>query len=313
MYYLAILFPRLLEGKALPFTRDQVMMWMIVINEFFLGVDHFLAHMISGGIWRQELYPIIAGPVTGVFLVIAILMERKNKIASSVTATIPLFLTILMGLYGWFLHISRTFIEGAPSGEKVTIDTLVWAVPIIAPLTASFIGVLGISAVWQEEPADSGLLVLSGRTRLQLPFSKTRAYFFLVALGILACLISSVLDHARTHFENPWLWFPYVGGLFAVMAAVLLGVINNPSKGDLTIYAIAMFILIIIGLIGSILHIHSVLSGSGGHIVPERFINGAPILAPALFADMGMLGLVALLDPMERDDREPLLKFIFRR
>ncbi|MCX6645420.1 MAG: hypothetical protein NTY09_03550, partial [bacterium] len=259
MYYLAILFPKLLGDRPLPFTRDQVMMWMIVINEFFLGVDHFLAHMISGNIWNQELYPIIAGPVTGVFLIIAILMERKSRLASSIIATIPLLATILMGLYGEYLHINRTFIEGAPMGQKVTIDTLVWAVPIIAPLTASFIGVLGISAAWQEEPADSGLLVLNGRTRLQLPFSKTRAYFFLVALGILACLISSVLDHARTHFVNPWLWFPYVGGLFSVMAAVLLGVINNPSKGDLTIYAFAMFILILIGLVGTILHIHSVL------------------------------------------------------
>ena len=42
--------------------------------------------------------------------------------------------------------------------------------------------------------------------RLQLPYSKTRGYFFLVSLGMLATLISSVLDHAHTNFSNPWLW-----------------------------------------------------------------------------------------------------------
>ena len=34
-------------------------------------------------------------------------------------------------------------------------------------------------------------------------------------------------------------------------------------------------------------------------IVGERFIRGAPILAPLLFADIASLGIVALLDPDE--------------
>jgi hypothetical protein len=299
MYYLAILFPNLLKDRRLPFTRDQVMLLVVAINEFFLGVDHYLAHMISGTIRMEELSPIILGPVVGIFLIIAIVIAKKNRLLASIIATIPLLVSIAMGIYGWYLHIDRTVIFGAPAGQQITIHTLVWAVPIIAPLTASFIGCLGISAAWREEPADSGRLVLAGKTRLQLPFSKTRAYFFLIALGTLACLISSVLDHARTNFVNPWLWFPYVAGLFSVMCCILLGVINRPSRGDLVVYTTGMFILILIGLAGTILHVESVLGASGGHWVIERFIRGAPFLAPALFADMGMLGLIALLDPTE--------------
>jgi hypothetical protein len=34
-------------------------------------------------------------------------------------------------------------------------------------------------------------------------------------------------------------------------------------------------------------------------IVGERFIRGAPILAPLLFADIASLGIVVLLDPDE--------------
>jgi len=34
-------------------------------------------------------------------------------------------------------------------------------------------------------------------------------------------------------------------------------------------------------------------------IVFERFIRGAPFLAPMLFSDMGALGLVILLEPKE--------------
>jgi hypothetical protein len=33
--------------------------------------------------------------------------------------------------------------------------------------------------------------------------------------------------------------------------------------------------------------------------VPERFLRGAPIMAPMLFANMGLIGLIVLLDPLE--------------
>ena len=41
----------------------------------------------------------------------------------------------------------------------------------------------GISAAWIEAPSDSGSLVLFGSRRLYLPYSKTRAYFFMVSMG----------------------------------------------------------------------------------------------------------------------------------
>jgi hypothetical protein len=33
--------------------------------------------------------------------------------------------------------------------------------------------------------------------------------------------------------------------------------------------------------------------------VQERFVRGAPFLAPMLYANMGAIGLLALLDPQE--------------
>lgn len=57
--------------------------------------------------------------------------------------------------------------------------------------------------------------------------------------------------------------------------------------------------LIGFGAIGAVLHISTNLIAEGT-IVGERFIRGAPFLAPLLFANMGMLGLIVLLDPAER-------------
>jgi hypothetical protein len=60
-----------------------------------------------------------------------------------------------------------------------------------------------------------------------------------------------------------------------------------------------MVLLIAVGVVGSVLHINDNLTSRGVFVV-ERFIRGAPFLAPLLFSNMGTLGLIALLDPVER-------------
>jgi hypothetical protein len=54
--------------------------------------------------------------------------------------------------------------------------------------------------------------------------------------------------------------------------------------------------LILVGLVGLGLHIEQDLTGQGTLLI-ERAINGAPLMAPLLFANMGALGLIVLLDP----------------
>ena len=57
-------------------------------------------------------------------------------------------------------------------------------------------------------------------------------------------------------------------------------------------------VVIVVGLIGLLLHIGQNLT-SEGLVIQERFIRGAPFLAPTLFANMGLLGLLVLLNPVE--------------
>lgn len=298
MGYLAILFPRL-KKLEIPLSRDQLMLLMAAINELFLGLDIFLAHSISGTITTREWIPIIFGPVAGVFLLLAGALALRRRQLATWLATIVFLSSILVGLIGAYFHFVRAILPTGPAGARISIDLLVWAPPILGPLTFSLVGVLGISAAWLEEEPDSGVLVLSQKLRLRLPYSKTQAYCFWVSLGILATLISSVLDHARTPFENPWLWLPTTVGVFGAVVAMFLGTLTKPTRKDLTIYTLGMVALIIVGIVGLLLHIVEDLT-TGGIIVPERFLRGAPFLAPMLFADMGTLGLIVLLDPRER-------------
>src|SRR5512145_1527665 len=174
MYHLATVVPAVRRFR-IPLTRDQLMLLMAATNEIFLGIDIYLAHSISGTIVPNEWIPIIFGPVAGVLLLMAGLLAIRQRPLATVLATIVFFASIAVGLLGAYFHIVRAILPNAPVGEQVNIDLLVWAPPILGPLTFSLVGILGISAAWLEDPLDSGELILLGGSRLRLPYSKTRA------------------------------------------------------------------------------------------------------------------------------------------
>ncbi len=303
MYHLATLAPPMRRIR-LPVTRDQIMLLMAAINEIFLGIDIYLAHSISGTIVPNEWIPIIFGPIAGVLLIIAGLIALRRRDVANVLANAVFVASIAVGLLGAYFHLRRAALPTGPVGQRLTINLLIWAPPVLGPLTFALVGWLGISAAWIEDPPDSGQLRLLGGARVKLPYSKTRAYFIIVGLGTLATVISSVLDHARTNFVNPWLWVPTAAGIFGTTVAITLGALRKPTRDDLATYAAAMVLLIAVGVTGAILHINDSLASRSTFVV-ERFIRGAPILAPLLFSNMGALGLIALLNPREQEDAAP--------
>jgi len=304
MYHLeTVLTPFLPKNWSLPrlpFSRDQVMLLMAAINQFFLGLDTYLVHVLNGTIRPNEWIPIIFGPLAGVTLLAAGVIALKQRPLATILATTVLLASIIVGVLGAYFHLIRGVLPDAPLGQAITLNLLIWAPPILAPLSFALVGILGISAAWVEDPPDSGILIILGGWRLQLPYSKTQAYFYIVAMGILIALISSTLDHARSQFENPWLWLPAAVGIFALVVAATLGAIDNPTRADLSTYAAAMLLLLLTGVIGAFLHVEANLVAEM-IFVQERFLRGAPLLAPLLYTNMGLLGLVVLLDPREKE------------
>ena len=299
MYLLAQALPIIRRWRLLrqpPLNRDQVVLLMTALNLMLLGLDTYLAHSISGTIRPGEWIPILFGPAAGILLLIAGLIAMRQRQTANVIASLVCFASMAVGVLGSYYHLHRAVLTTAPAGQQITALVLVYAPPLLGPLTFALVGLLGISAAWQEEPVDSGILRLFGRLRVHMPLPKTRAYFLLVALFILVTMLSSVLDHARTNFVNPWLWLPTVVGAFATFVTLAMGAYSRVARGDLLTYLVSMLLLILVGLVGAVLHIEHDLTGQGALLV-ERAINGAPLMAPLLFANMGALGLIVLLHP----------------
>ncbi len=302
MYYLAVAFP-VVRRFRIPLSRDQLMLLMLAFNELLLGVETYVAHLISGTIVPYEWIPIIFGPVAAVLLILAGFLAQRNRPLATAIANLVFITSIIVGLLGAYFHAVRAIRPYAAPGERVSVSLLVWAPPVLGPLTFALVGILGISASWIEDPTDGGTLLFWRGRKLSLPYSKTRAYFFLAGMGSLATVISSVLDHARTDFSNPWLWVPTAVGVFATTVAIVLGALDRPVRGDVLTYFVAMVLMILVGVVGFILHIGEDLTVRGD-IILERFLRGAPPLAPMLFADIGLLGLIAMLDPVERREED---------
>ena len=296
-YYLAEVLP-VVRRIRVPLVRDQWMLLMLAVNEIMLGVETYLAHNISGTIVPYEWIPIIFGPIAGVILLIAGLIAFRRRMTANMLGSLVFIASILVGLLGSYFHLRRAVLPDAPFGQQVSMLLLIYAPPLLGPLTFALVGILGLSAAWQEDPVDSGRLVLPGGAHLQMPLSKSRAYFFLIALGVLITVISSSLDHARSGFVNPWVWIPIVIGLFSTAAITMMGIFSAPTRVDLITYTLAMLAMIGTGVLGSLLHINYDLVGQGV-AVTERFIRGAPVMAPMLFANMGAFGLILLFDPGE--------------
>jgi hypothetical protein len=288
-----------LGGRRVPVNRDQLMMLMVAVNLAFLGLDIWLAHGMNGTIRPNEMIPIVFGPLAGLALLVAGVIALRRRNMAILLAFIVLAVSIVVGLVGAYFHVERAIPPSGFGSLDVTLVLLIFAPPVIGPLTFSLVGVLGVIAAVYEDPVDSGVLVVPGVLRWPVPFSKRQQYCIWVGLGILSTLLSSVLDHGRFNFENLWVWLPTVIGVFATVAAVIYGLIKQPSRSDTVVYVVSMFAMIIVGIIGLLLHIETDLATRNA-IVIERFLRGAPFLAPMLFADMGALGLVAILPMQEK-------------
>lgn len=295
MSHLELAVPQTADMPAF-LSRDQVVLLLTALTQAFLGLDTYLAHVLNGTIRGGEWVPILFGPAACVALLLAGVLAWRWRRPAMGLAFAVLLASIAVGVAGVWLHGHRALLPDAPAGARVTLYLFVWGPPVLGPLAFAGVAIMGMSAAWHEAPPDSGRLALPGGRWLPMPFSKSRAYYFLVAFGILVALISSVLDHARTGFEEPVIWVASAAAVFATAAATTMGAVERPTALDVRAYLAAMGALVLIGMVGSGEHIQVNLVGEAT-VIAERFLRGAPFLAPMLFSYMGLLGVVVMMAP----------------
>lgn len=265
-------------GKWYAVSRDEAYLLFIILNELILGVETALAHVSNGTITPFEWIPILFGPTAGFVLIAAFVAGRKGKRWGRHAIVITLAGSVIVGALGTYFHLARTVRPLAPAGARVTLNAIVWGLPMLAPSAFTLAGILGFVTL-SPQPAEQ----------------KTRDYMLLSSMGILIAAVSSVIDHLRSGFTNPWLWIPTVVSVFAAVVTFALALDKNRTRGELTTYTMAMLLMIVTGPLGLVLHlIHDL--GVSNSIVVERLLRQAPVMAPMVLANYGLMGMLALMD-----------------
>ena len=253
-------------------SRDY-QLWVevfVLFNFAGLVVDIFLAHSTNHFRRSSEYVPLYFSMVaTATLTVILPLRWRRPAIWRDVGHLVG-WLAVAVGLAGVILHLDSQFFYAR------TIRSLTYAAPFAAPLAYTGLGLLLIL----NRLVDAGTV-------------EWAQWVLLLALGgFIGNFVFSLTDHAQNGFFNPLEWVPVAASAFAIGFLFVLFLVRPPIA-YLKLCAVVLAVQALVGLIGFSLHAAAILRRPGATFF-ERILAGAPPMAPLLFPNLVVLGLIAL-------------------
>lgn len=265
----------------------------LVANLAFLAVDVFLAHAINITLkdgrltfaHPAEWIPILFSVAATFLLLVAmglggVLPQRsesdgagparwRRRLARAIGLSVG-WGAIVVGVAGQVYHLNGDFFQ------QQTLKNLVYTAPFAAPLAYTGLG----------------FLLLLNRMVDARGSEWARWVVLLAAGGFVGNFILSLADHAQNGFFYVSEWTGVIAG--AVATGFLIAVVVAPdSPGLLAFSALLMVAQVPVGLIGFYLHAAGNFSSPAGSLW-DRFVFGAPVFAPLLFADLALLALLGL-------------------
>jgi hypothetical protein len=276
-----------LANVRLPMEKNRLLLIFVGINLFFTGIDVALAHSINSFVPVYEWIPIYFFPL-GAMSCFIISFQTNPKMWSALIHIALMSIGILVGVIGTAFHMNAVL---NPLGH-LSWAWLVFGSPILAPLAFSGISLLGLYAITEEVEDRSGVLKVPGMGIFHAPISRDKHFLWLVGLGFGASAVTSIIDHAQYGY-NIFKLIAIVFGLFATSVVLTIAFSNHWSKRDEFVYFWTMIAAIIVGVLGFGFHLSADLAGTGT-ISLERMLVFAPVFAPLLYSDLGMLGLIVV-------------------
>ena len=278
-----------LARVKLPVEKNRLLLILVGVNFVFTGLDVVLAHAVNDFVPSYELIPMIYAPLGALS---SFMVALKSRPAKSIVI-IHIFLMIIgviVGVLGTAFHANQAL---NPLGHLTWI-WLTFASPVLAPLAFAGISLVGLYGVLEEIGGEPGLLEVPGLGTFKAPISRDRHFLWLVGLGFAASAITSIIDHGQYGYTFYKL-IPIAFGLFSTSVVMTLAVSKTWSRGDELTYFWIMIAAIVVGVLGFAFHLSGDLADNG-QLSLERILVFAPVLAPMLYSDLGILGLIVVAD-----------------
>ena len=255
--------------------RTDYVLWIelfILVNLAFLSGDIYLAHSGNDFRYREEWIPFyfsLSGPIV-LAIALAAREKRRKPQLWALLGYIVGGASILVRCAGVIYHLNSQFFY------ERTIRSLTYAAPFVAPL--SYTGL--------------GLLLLLNR---MVPVEKvewTLWLLLLVLAGFFGNFVLSLTDHAENGFFRLTEWIPVASSAFAV-SFLVLPFFRRVNVPYLKVCAAVLIAEAGIGVLGFILHASADMYGPSKNLF-QNVVSGAPPLAPLLFPNLAVPGLIAL-------------------
>jgi hypothetical protein len=276
-----------LANVKLPMEKNRLLLIFVGINLFFTGIDVALAHSINSFIPVYEWIPIYFFPLGALSCFVISFQSNPQKIPALIHIAL-MVVGILVGVIGMAFHMNAVL---NPLGH-LSWAWLVFGSPILAPLAFSGISLLGLYAITEEVDDTPGVLNVPGLGLFHAPISRDKHFLWLVGLGFGASAVTSIIDHAQYGY-NVYKLIAIVFGIFATSVVLTAALSNHWTKKDELVYFWTMIAAIVVGVMGFGFHLSADLAGTG-KISLERMLVFAPVFAPLLYSDLGMLGLIVV-------------------
>lgn len=241
-----------------------------ILNIGFLAFDIYLAHSTNQFRNRAEYIPLLFSVVAPLILVLSLTQRKRRRTLWGSTGYLVGWTAILIGLAGMILHLDSHFFY------ERTIRSLTYSAPFAAPLAYTGLGFL---------------LVMNRMVDSQSVEWAQWVLLFTLG-GFFGNFVFSLADHAANGFFFKVEWIPVAASGIAVgFLCVLL--LMRVSRSFINLSAAVLLIEAGVGLWGFVLHTMGNLRGPSIHAF-DNFVYGAPALAPLLFPNLMLLGIIGL-------------------
>jgi hypothetical protein len=255
-----------------------------ILNIGFLTFDIYLAHSVNQFRNRAEYIPFLFSAIAPWVLIVALTQRKRRRLIWKILGQAVGWSAIVVGLTGVILHLESSFFY------ERTIRSLTYSAPFAAPLAYAGLGfLLVMNRMVDSESVEWAQWIL----------------LFTMG-GFIGNFVFSLADHAENGFFFKIEWVPVAA------SAITIGILCVPLLMRVTRSFIDMSAAILVldagvGLWGFVLHTIANLQGPSIHAF-DNLIYGAPPMAPLLFPNLMVLGIIGLWQLRNKaDERSEVL------
>ena len=252
---------------------NQPELWVeafAILNIGFLTFDIYLAHSVNQFRNPAEYIPLLFSATSPLVLMVALSQRKRRRILWKILGHVVGWSAILVGLTGVILHLESSFFL------ERTLRSLTYSAPFAAPLAYTGLG----------------FLLIMNRMVDSESVEWARWILLFTMGGFIGNFVFSLADHAGNGFFFAVEWVPVAASAVAI-GFLCVPLLIRVSRLFVDLSTAILVIEAGVGLWGFVLHTTANLEGPSVHAF-DNFVYGAPPMAPLLFPNLMVLGIIGL-------------------